>query len=342
MINPTLAQPPPEAKPRRLASLDAYRGAIMLLMASSGLGIPQVAATFPDSRVWHFLGYECEHAAWTGCTLWDLIQPAFMFMVGVALPWSIGNRQARGETFGHLFAHALRRALMLVLLGVFLTSAWSQQTEWSFNNVLCQIGLGYPFLFLLFWTQPRTQWLCAFGLLALYWLLFALHPLPAPNFDWAGMGVPADWPHLTGFAAHWDKNANAAASFDRWFLNLMPRAAAFTHSNGGYQTLNFVPALATMIFGLMAGQLLHRDLAVTVKLKRLVLAGLAGLVLGQALALTGICPMVKRIWTPTWALFSGGWVILLLAVSVAVLDWRGWKRWAFPLIVAGLNPMALY
>ncbi len=133
----------------RLLSLDAFRGAIMLLMASSGLGIPQVAKKFPDSALWKFFGYQCEHSEWVGCSLWDLIQPAFMFMVGVALPWSIANRQGRGQTFGVLFGHALWRALLLVLLAVFLTSAWSKQTEWIFTNVLAQIGLGYPFLFLL-------------------------------------------------------------------------------------------------------------------------------------------------------------------------------------------------
>src|SRR5436190_22427959 len=89
---------PPAASPQRLVSLDAFRGAIMLLMASSGFGIPQIAKNFPDSGMWKFLGYELDHTLWTGCALWDLIQPAFMFMVGVALPWSLANRQARGET----------------------------------------------------------------------------------------------------------------------------------------------------------------------------------------------------------------------------------------------------
>ena len=80
----------------------------------------------------------------------------------------------------------------------------------------------------------------------------------------------------------------------------------------------------------------------TDKLKRLVIAGMAGIVLGKVLELAGFCPIVKRIWTPSWAFFSGGWVTLLLAGFVALLDWRGWKRWAFPLVVAGLNPITLY
>lgn len=326
----------------RLLSLDAFRGAIMLLMASSGLGIPQVAKNFPDSAGWKFFGYQCEHAEWVGCSLWDLIQPAFMFMVGVALPWSIANRQARGQTFGVLFGHALWRALLLVLLAVFLTSAWSKQTEWVFTNVLAQIGLGYPFLFLLAFTRPRTQWLAALGILFACLLAFALHPLPPQNTDWKSVGVPVDWPHLTGFAAHWDKNANFAASFDIWFLNLLPHEVPFTHNAGGYQTLNFVPSLATMIFGLIAGRLLRSGLPIPDKLKRLMIAGIVGIVVGKALELTGLCPIVKRLWTPSWALFSGGLVALLLASFVAVVDWGGWKRWAFPLAVAGLNPITLY
>ena len=94
----------------------------MLLMASSGFGIPQVAKHFPESPLWGFLGRQCEHTEWAGCTLWDLIQPSFMFMVGVALPWSLANRRARGQSVASMFGHAIWRALLLVLLAVFLTS----------------------------------------------------------------------------------------------------------------------------------------------------------------------------------------------------------------------------
>jgi heparan-alpha-glucosaminide N-acetyltransferase len=314
----------------------------MLMMASSGFGIPQVAKQFPGNPLWQLLGRQCEHAEWAGCTLWDVIQPAFMFMVGVALPWSVANRRSRGERFGVMFGHALWRALLLVVLALFLTSAGSKRTEWLFTNVLAQIGLGYPFLFLLAFVKPRTQWLGAFGILFAYWLAFALHPLPPANVDGKTIGVPDDWPRLTGFAAHWEKNANFAAEFDVWFLNLFPRETPFAYSGGGYQTLNFIPSLATMIFGLIAGRLLRSELSISVKLKRLVIAGIAGIVLGQAIALTGLCPIVKRIWTPSWAIFSGALVTLLLAAFVAIVDCQGWKRWAFPLVVAGLNPITLY
>ena len=331
-----------QAPSERLVSLDAYRGAIMLMMASAGLGLAQVARQYPDSGLWRFVGHQTEHAQWAGFTLWDIIQPAFMFMVGVALPWSIASRRARGHSFGRMFAHALWRALALVLLAVFLTSAWSRRTIWVFTNVLAQIGLGYPIVFLLAFARPRVQWLAAVGILVVCWLVFALHPLPPADFDWQSVGVPDDWVHLTGFAAHWEKNANFAATFDRWFLNLFPREEPFVFSRGGYQTLNFVPSLATMIFGLLAGQLLRGNLTITRKLKRLILFALAGIVLGQALALAGLCPIVKRIWTPSWAICSAGWATLLLAGFVAIVEWRGWKRWAFPFVVDGLNPIALY
>jgi len=326
----------------RLISLDAFRGAELLLMASSGFGIPEVARSFRESRIWQFLGYEFDHTAWTGCTLWDLIQPAFMFMVGVALPWSVANRRARRQSIGGLFGHALWRSLALVLLAVFLTSAWSKRTEWVFTNVLAQIGLGYPFLFLLAFARTRVVAIVAAGILLGYWLVFALYPITPAGFDWRAVGVPENWSHLAGFSAHWDKNANFATRFDLWFLNLFPRETAFAFSQGGYATLNFVPSLATMIFGLLTGRLLRSELSIAAKLKYLVLAGVSGILAGQAIALLGLCPIAKRIWTPSWALYSGGWVVLLLAGFVAVVEGRGSKRWAFPFLVAGMNAITLY
>ena len=314
----------------------------MLLMASAGLGLPQIARQHPDSAVWSFLGRQCEHAPWAGCTVWDLIQPAFMFMVGVSLPWSIANRRARGEGTAKLLGHALWRSLFLILLAVFLTSAWSPRTDWIFPNVLAQIGLGYPFLFLAALTRPRIQAGIAAVLLSGYWVFFALYPLPPPGFDPATVGVAADLPQFSGWAAHWNKNTNAAAAFDRWFLNLFPRAQPFTFNDGGYQTLNAVPSIATMIFGLLAGQLLRSGLPRKTQLGYLAIAGFAGILTGALLGWTGLCPVVKRIWTPSWALLSGGWVIWILAAFVVMVEEWGWKRWTFPLVVAGTNPITLY
>lgn len=329
-------------KRERLVSLDAYRGAIMLMMASGGLGLAQVARQFPDNDLWQFIAHQTEHAQWAGFTLWDIIQPAFMFMVGIALPFSLASRRAHGQSLVRMSGHAIWRALILVLLAVFLSSNWSKQTAWGFGNVLAQIGLGYPIVFLLAFARPRTQWIAAFGILLACWLAFVLHPLPPADFDWQSVGLSADWSHLTGWAAHWEKNANVAATFDLWFLNLFPCQEPFVFSRGGYQTLNFVPSMATMIFGLLAGRLLRSDLPITRKLKCLVLFGVVGVLVGKAIALTGLCPIVKRIWTPSWAIYSGGWVTLLLAGFVAIIEWLRLKRWTFPFVVVGLNPITLY
>jgi predicted acyltransferase len=326
----------------RLISLDAYRGGVMLLMASGGLGLAQATRHLDPGSPWKWIGQQVEHAEWTGATLWDFIQPAFMFLVGVALPWSIASRIARGQTFGSLLAHALWRSLVLVLLAVFLSSAWSPQTDWVFTNVLAQIGLGYPLLFLVAFAQPRTQWLAATGILLAYWLAFALFPLPGSNFDWKAVGVPDGWPHLAGFATHWEKNANFAAAFDRWFLNLFPRPTPYDFSEGGYQTLNFIPSLATMIFGMQAGRLLRGELAPGAKVARLASFGLAGIAIGVSIAAAGLCPLVKRIWTPSWAIFSAGLVAVALAAFYAIIDVQDRRRWSFPLVVAGMNPIALY
>jgi heparan-alpha-glucosaminide N-acetyltransferase len=332
----------PKDKLSRLVSLDAYRGFVMLLMASEGLNLARVARSFPDNPFWQFLAYQTEHVDWRGCALWDLIQPSFMFMVGVAMPFSLASRQAKGQTFNQLLRHAIWRSLLLIFLGIFLRSIGKHRAYFTFEDVLTQIGLGYTFLFLIAWFRPKIQLGFAFTILVLYWAAFALYPLPSPDLDFKSVGVPQTWQHLQGFAQHWDKNTNFAAAFDQWFLNLFPREKPFVFNGGGYLTLNFVPSLATMIFGLLIGNLMRKPSEPGTKVKFLVGAGVGGLLVGMALDWTGICPSVKRIWTPSWAIFSTGWTCILLALFYGVIDWKGRKKWAFPLVVVGMNSIAMY
>jgi predicted acyltransferase len=119
------------------------------------------------------------------------------------------------------------------------------------------------------------------------------------------------------------KNSNLAAAFDRWFLNLFPREKPFTHNSGGYSTLSFIPTLATMILGLVAGGWLRLDITRAKKCLYLLAAGAVCIVLGGALDYSGICPSVKKIWTPAWTLFSGGCSFLFLAGFYAVVDGLG-------------------
>jgi heparan-alpha-glucosaminide N-acetyltransferase len=350
---PKVPAKPAPGGPARLMSLDAYRGFTMILMASAGLRVYSVAKEARETPTWQFIAHHTDHVAWSGCSLWDLIQPSFMFMVGVSLPYSIASRRAKGDSFGLMFGHAVWRAFLLIVLAVFLTSAFSKHTEFIFTNVLAQIGLGYSFLFLLGWTKPKTQFMAAMGILIAYWAAFALWPLPPENFEYKKVGVPETWAFLSGFGTHWEKNSNIAHYFDVWFLNLFPRGTevakdgtvkvlAFTFNKGGYQTLNFIPSLATMIFGLLAGELLRSDNTGAKKTKVLVGAGLACLAIGTLLDMTGICPSVKRIWTPSFAIFSTGWTLLTLAFFYYVIDLKGYQSWTFPMLVVGMNSIAMY
>jgi len=348
MTTPLSATPvdvSPVGPPTRLASLDAYRGFVMFLMMAEVLRLKRVAQALPESGIWGFLASQQSHVEWVGCSLHDLIQPSFSFLVGVALPFSIASRRARGQSTGVMVGHAVWRAALLILLGVFLRSTGRNLTNWTFEDTLTQIGLGYGVLFALGFRSVRTQW-AAWGVIVVgVWAAFALYPLPAAGFDSAKVGVAQTWLEtngLSGFAAHWQKNTNLAAGFESWWLNLFPREKPFLYHGGGYVTLSFVPTLATMILGLLAGNVLRDERVPREKIRWFVIAGVSGLALGALLGWLGVCPVVKRIWTPSWVLFSGGWCCLLLAGFYAAVDVAKRGRWAFPLVVIGANSMAAY
>ena len=338
----TTEVPPIRQAVTRNVAVDAYRGFVMFLMMAEVVRLSRVAAAYPGNWFWSTLAFHQTHAEWIGCSLHDMIQPSFSFLVGVALPYSIASRMAKGGTFGKMFLHALWRSLLLVALGVFLRSLGRPMANFTFEDTLSQIGLGYPLLFLLGFRPARWQW-SAFGVILFgYWLAWALYPAPGADFNWAAVGVPPDWPHhLSGFAAHWDKNSNLGQAFDHWFLNLFPRPKAFEFNGGGYLTLSFIPTLATMILGLIAGRWL-RTAAPKMPLKKFGIAGAIGIAAGLALQFSGLCPIVKRIWTPSWTLFSGGICFLFLAAFCWIIEVKGWKKWSFPLVVIGMNSIAAY
>jgi predicted acyltransferase len=260
----------------------------------------------------------------------------------VALPYSIASRVRKGESFRRQFAHTLWRSLLLVALGIFLRSTQSPQTNFTFEDTLTQIGLGYTAAFLLARCRPKWQWTALGVLLFGYWLAWAIYPAPGPNFDYAAVGVPPGWHYnFTGFAAHWNKNSNLGQAFDVWFLNLLPRPSRFLYNGGGYLTLSFIPTLGTMLLGLRAGEW-FRSAAPKIPIRRFLIAGLLLVAAGALLHFTGICPVVKRIWTPSWTLFSGGVCFFFLAAFSWVIDVKGNRRWAFPLVVVGMNSIAAY
>jgi predicted acyltransferase len=394
---------------KRLASVDAFRGLVLFLMiAEIFLQLHAVGKALPLSGFWQFFRQNQLHVDWEGASLHDLIHPAFTFLVGVALPFSLAHRLARGASTGRLILHAAWRSLLLIALGVFLRSVGKPRTFFIFMDTLTQIGLGYFPLFLIGMAvyhpapspyplphsggegrargatrrgqilREALPWIALVVILVGYWAAFALYPLPGPDFDYQAVGVHPDWEHhFTGFAAHWNKNSNLGTAFDQWFLNLFPQydGCPFVAHPGGYSTLNFIPHLGTMLLGLIAGGWLkslfshlgdnadngtengharaweigvprrqdtmdpHTSLEVIV---RLVATGTVCLALSFILYVLGVCPIVKRLWTPAWVLFSGGWCFAFLAIFYWVMDVRGYQAWAFPLMVLGANSIAVY
>lgn len=369
----------------RVMSIDAYRGFVMLAMASSGFGF--LAMSKPESvdkltaagihiPSWllQILAYQFDHVVWTGCGFWDLIQPSFMFLVGVAVPFSYARRATEGQSAAAQFRHVLWRSFVLVALGVFLSSNSSKQTNFTFVNVLSQIGLGYPVLYLFRERSLRTQFVVTAVILIGYWGWFANAKMPPSEVTdtihsfiadrneklrAANKEIPQEPQPWTGFSAHWNKHVNAAAEVDRALLKRLPsekepfRGQKFWINDGGYQTLNFIPSIATMLLGLMAGTVLRSSQLDAEKVKWLLKAG--AVCFGVSMALdTSIwpvaipkcdwhfAPIVKRIWTPGWAVFSSGWTFWMLAAFYWVIDIRQWRRWSWPLVIVGMNSIAMY
>ncbi len=333
----------PQSRPVRQASIDIYRGAVMFLMMAEVMELMHLAKIYPDSSWAQWLRFNTTHVQWVGLSLHDMIQPSFSFLVGVSLPFSILARRARGQLFGATVWHAAWRSVILISLGILLRSLGKEQTNFTFDDTLTQIGLGYFALFLLAHASRGVQIGATLLILVGYWALFAAWPLPPSGFDWRTVGIANDWPHLLGgFEAHWNKNLNPAGAFDQWFMNLFPREKPYTYSPGGYCTLSFIPTLATMLLGVLAGGILRDGKSPGRKLLLLGSSGLLLLLAGWGLGELGVCPIVKRIWTPTWVLASGGLCFLTLGALFAIADWRGWRKWAWPVMVIGANSIVAY
>ena len=294
--------------PQRLTSLDAYRGFIMLLLVSHGFGFASLEA-YP-SLAW--LARQVDHAAWTGCTFWDLIQPAFTFMVGMAMPFSLGRRKAEGATSGELLRHVLWRAVVLILLSNILSNFNSRGApRLQLINVLCQIAFGYVICFVVYQLRFRWQAAAAAGLLVGHWALFAAFPGPEGAFSQAG---------------------NIGQVIDKAVLGY--------NYSGYYTTINFIGNSITVIFGMWAGTLVRRNDTHAHRMNVLALCAVAGFALG--LALEPFNPMVKRLWTASFTSFSAGWVLVMLLAFYWIVEVKTIKKWTFPFIVLGTNSIFIY
>ena len=365
----------PPAKPARLVSLDAYRGLIMVFLASGGFALGTVAHSEPqfrDDPAWQAVSFQTDHVDWAGGTLasllkhdeasekanrlgdwfgggvWDLIQPSFMFMAGVAIPFSYVARRARGDSMLRVWLHVFSRAFLLVALGIFLRSTGRPMTYYTFEDVLTQIGLGYPIVFAVyligrrFGAWPVVYLVALVTILVGYWAYFAYWPLPTAEFDYGTVGLASGpWPWKEGLSPTGARTPTRPSGSTSGSSTSSRGSTEWKYNGGGYLTLNFVPSMATAIFGLLAGELLRVPGPKWRKFLTLVALGVACLAAG-AYAGETVCPVVKKIWTPSWAVYSSGWTFLILAAFYGIVDGIGFRWWAFPLVVVGMNSIAMY
>ena len=328
----------------RLMSLDAYRGFIMLMMVSGGLGTAALYRSHDPQ--WFWLADQLEHRLWEGCTFWDLIQPSFMFMVGVAMPFAFAKRRERGESWLRQFAHVVKRSLLLILIGMLLDSFGRTAVTVQFIRVLQQIAIGYFLAFFVLSFNWRIQAAAAVLLLGLHTALFVGYG-GRPHVDVPDGAAAVAGPLATAYYVHsgdpFERGYNFGYQLDLRMHEPFVEAGYPTvlpPSTGGYATLNALSATATILFGVLAGNLLRSNLRPGRKALILALAGVGGLALGWAL--TAWIPMVKRVWTASFAIYAAGWTCLMMLGFYAVIDIFRFRRWAFPFVVVGVNSIAIY
>jgi len=294
----------------RLVSLDAFRG-----LTIAGM----ILVNNPGS--WSYVYWPLDHAAWHGWTPTDLIFPYFLFIMGVAVPFSFRRRLAEGATRTSLFGHVVRRALVIVALGVlmrvvpdldFATMRWP--------GVLQRIGVVYMAaggLYLGFGPRGRAAW--TGGLLLGYWAVMTLVPVP-------GYG-----------AGNLTPDGNLAAYVDR----LLMGGHLYQGTWDPEGLLSSFPAVATALLGIMTGEWLLTDRSRHALARGMLLAGVALVPVGLAWGLA--FPINKNLWTSSYVVFTAGTALLLFGALYGWVDARGHRgAWLTPMRVYGTNAIAVF
>lgn len=306
---------------QRLYSLDALRGLDMLMIMGMDVFFHRLSDA-TQSPFWGVISDQFEHPAWNGFHLYDLIFPLFLFIAGVATPFSIASRLRKGQTKQQVLIHVIKRGLILVLLGIIYNNGLQIQpvSEMRFGSVLGRIGLAYMFANIIFlYTKQRGQiiWFCV--LLIGYWLMLKLNSAPGfPRGDLTMQG-------------------NFASYIDRLFLP--GRLYEKIHDPEGLGSL--IPAIGTGLLGILTGNFLknsqHKP---SKKAMWLAIAGVISLILAQIWNLD--FPINKNLWTSSFVLRTGGISLLLIALFYYIIDVRGHKKWAFFFKVIGMNSILIY
>ena len=304
----------------RLLSLDALRGFDMFWIVGGAELVRAVA--WAISASWgERVEYLTEHPRWNGYTPWDQIFPLFMFIAGVAIPYSLARRQELGESRSSLYWRIIRRGLILVFLGMvfngLLTFDFANQ---RYPSVLGRIGLGYMFAALIAMnTRIRGQVLWTIGLLAGYWAIMKYVPVP-------GYG-----------AGDWRPGHTLAGYLDRLLLP----GVLYEKVRDPEGILSTLPAIATVLTGILAGHWLRREkTSGLAKAAGLAAAGLGAVILGRLL--DPWFPINKNLWTSSFVLFTSGWSALVLSLFYLVIDVWNLRRWCFFFVVIGMNAITIY
>ncbi|MGE5645950.1 MAG: acyltransferase family protein [Acidobacteriota bacterium] len=303
------AAPPKSSGQQRYLALDAFRGFIMIVLASEGFGLTGLAERNP---AFTGIARQFEHMPWEWIAFWDLIQPAFMFMVGVAMPFAFAIRRARGATESELFRHVLIRGLRLILWSQVLMSVSAGKLHFQLINVLAQIGITYVLAYLIMQLKFRWQAVIAAAILIGHWALFVAFP-------------GTEGPFMS-------KDTNIGQRIDIWVLG---------HPNGDHwATINFITSTVTTLFGVWTGLLLQSARSHKEKMRIMGLSAVACLALG--LLIHPWNPIIKRICTSSFTLYSTGWILLMLLAFYYLVEVRGYRKWTFPLVVVGANSIFIY
>jgi len=312
---------PVPAGPERLGSLDAFRGFVMLWIIG-GEGLMAGLAAVGHNRVVDAIVYELNHSPWQGLRFYDCIWPSFMLMVGVSVPLSFAKRSLT-QTYQQQLVHAAKRALVLFLLGSLRESVLVGSPYLiELSSALQPIAIAYFVAVLVVRKSWRFQAALGAAILAVYAIVLAFIPAP---------GVPAGSYQFNHNLVHWvDIDLLGQVHWDHW-----PFA-----DEGWGTVLSTIPTIATTLLGLLIGELLMSPRSKEGKAKFIGGIGLVCIALGYAIS--PVVPVVMKMWTTSYGLMSAGCACLMLLFFYWVIDILGYRKWAFPLTVIGMNAIFIY
>lgn len=307
-------------KKERLVSLDAFRGFIMLWLAG-GDAVIQSLHPAGSNPVFNFLVYEFNHTPWRGLRFYDCIWPSFMLMVGISIPFAVAKR-SKSQTESQIMWHAVRRAIVLFLLGSVRESLFLGHPYLiELSSALQPIAIAYLVAFLISRKSVRVQAAVASLILIGYALLLAFVGAP---------GIPA---------GTYELNHNLVNYVDLVYLG--PHWQVWPYAHEGWGTiLSTLPTISTTIFGLMIGELLMSSRSKPAKAKIIAAAGVSGIALGWILS--PFIPVVMKMWTTSYGVMTAGWACLVFALFFWFIDVQGNKGWTLPLVVIGMNAIFIY